>query len=142
MPNESWEELAAIEPPLCDHPEVSTLKLRLLIEEKRWDEGIELANSLWDGTIGTAGMRIHSAYCLHELGRTIEARDLLLSASEHLGVEPTFHYNLACYAAVLGDYDEARVHLQAAFDLDGDLRKQAQNDPDLDSVRDLIEQLG
>jgi tetratricopeptide (TPR) repeat protein len=43
-------------------------------------------------------------------------------------------YNLACYACMLGDLEEARILLQIAFSLDPLLRKTALDDPDLEPL--------
>jgi len=138
MESDALVELDELEEPLRSHPDAGRLRVQILLQAERWRECVEICKDLWDGTSATAAMRLHGAYCLHELKRTEEARDLLLSAGDLLGTDPTFHYNLACYAAVLGDSAEARDRLAAAFDLDPDLIEMSKTDPDLDSVRNLI----
>jgi len=78
---------------------------------------------------------INSATCLHELGRTTEARELLLAGPPSLRERPLYHYNLACYEAQLGDLEEARRRLARAVELRPDLAERATTDPDLAPLR-------
>jgi tetratricopeptide (TPR) repeat protein len=77
---------------------------------------------------------IHAAFCLHELGRTAEAKALLLNGPSALLSEPTYHYNLGCYDAALGNIAEAQAHLRVSFKLDKKFREFARTDPDLKGV--------
>jgi hypothetical protein len=45
--------------------------------------------------------------------------------------DPLFHYNIACYHAVLGERKRARSHLRRAFSMDESLRGRAREDEDL-----------
>ena len=72
---------------------------------------------------------IHAAFCLHELGRTAEAKALLLSGPSALLSEATYHYNLGCYDAVLGNIEEAQAYLRASFKLDKKFREFARDRP-------------
>jgi hypothetical protein len=56
---------------------------------------------------------------------------LLLSGPASLKAEATYHYNLACYEAALGNLDQARAHLDVSFAMDKKLRDHARTDPDL-----------
>ena len=78
---------------------------------------------------------INSAYCMHALGRTGEAKELLLGGPASLRERPLFHYNLACYEAQLGDLPEARRRLTRAVELRPDLAERATTDPDLAPLR-------
>jgi len=78
---------------------------------------------------------INSAYCMHALGRTGEAKELLLGGPASLRERPLFHYNLACYEAQLGDLPEARRRLARAVELRPDLAEGATTDPDLAPLR-------
>jgi len=117
---------------------VLQMRLFVLMRARRWAEAMDVCTALRaanpDGTTGF----IHGAFCLHELGRTNEARELLLAGPAALKNEPTYHYNLGCYAAVLGYTHEALHYLKASFVLDKKFRDIARIDPDLRSVRDLI----
>ena len=45
---------------------------------------------------------LQAAFCLHETGDTLAARDWLLRGPKALIKDPLFQYNMACYLAVLG----------------------------------------
>lgn len=77
---------------------------------------------------------IHAAYCLHEAGETLPALRILLSGPKSLFEDSLFHYNLACYQAVLGNLNEARSCLEIAFKYDPELEKTAPDDDDLKSL--------
>jgi hypothetical protein len=50
--------------------------------------------------------------------------------------EPGLAYNLACAESMSGRTEEALVHLREAIGLNADLRKLAEEDPDLEAIRD------
>jgi hypothetical protein len=72
------------------------------------------------------------------MGRTWEAKQLLLAGPSSLLNEPTYHYNLGCYNAVLGNLDEATRHLETSFQMDKKFREIAKFDPDLKAVNGLL----
>jgi predicted Zn-dependent protease len=136
LPDLALVELSEI--PEDDQHECMVVETRLavLIQVKRYQEalpcGRELCHLAPDRTTGF----IHVAFCLHELGNTLAARELLLSGPSSLKSEPTYYYNLACYEAVLGNFDQARAHLGVSFAMDRKLREHAHTDPDLAVLRD------
>ncbi len=77
---------------------------------------------------------IHAAFCLHETGETKAALHCLLNGPTSLGKNPLYHYNLACYYAVLGETDSAQHSLSEALILDPSLLESARTDSDLDSI--------
>ena len=84
---------------------------------------------------------IHRAHALDKLGRTLEAKDLLLSVVNDLESNSTIPYHLAQYCARLGQIDQAKQWLgKALLAADGPeavnrLRKMAMEDPDLEPLR-------
>jgi predicted Zn-dependent protease len=106
-------------------------RLSVLMQAKRWKTALTLGRELCrlvpDKSVGF----IHAAFCLHELGQSREALDLLASGPPSLRSEPTYHYNLACYEAALGNLEQARAHLQVSFAMDKKLKDYARTDPDL-----------
>ena len=96
------------------------------------------ANELRDLNPKAVPAYIHGAFALHELGRTTEARDLLLQGPEELRKDPTFHYNIGCYEAVLGNRDAALQSLEQSFALDDTYRDFARKDPDLAVLREEL----
>jgi tetratricopeptide (TPR) repeat protein len=116
-----------------DQLQSEALELRVVVQMKacRWKEALVASERLCamapDLPIGF----IHAAFCLHELGCTQEAKDLLLEGPPALVKEATYHYNLACYECVLGNLDAAQAYLEASVSIDPKLRAFAKEDPDL-----------
>ena len=124
LPAENHEDLVVVE-----------TRLSVLMQAKRYKDALPVAREVCrlepDRTIGY----IHLAFCMHELGDTGSARDLLLNGPVGLKAEPTYYYNLACYETVLGNLDTARAHLDVSFAMDKKLRDYAATDPDLAPLR-------
>ncbi len=138
MMNEALEELDALPGALQEGSAVLQMRLFIHMREKRWQEALEISRTFCrvqpEETLGF----IHAAFCLHELRRTVEAKALLLSGPAALLDEATYHYNLGCYDAALGNIEEAQAHLRTSFRLDGKFRTYAKTDPDLKPVWGLI----
>ena len=81
---------------------------------------------------------LQAAFCLHELGRTREALDKLVSGPRGLREVALFHYNCACYLTVLGQLRDAMAALRRAFEMDASYRDNARTDPDLVPLRDQL----
>jgi hypothetical protein len=62
----------------------------------------------------------------------------MLSGPPSLLDEPIYYYNLGCYEAVLGNLDQAKAYLRASFRLNKSFRDIAQQDPDLELIRDEL----
>lgn len=131
----AWEEISSLPPHDLSRPEVQEVILALLMRQSRWAEAIAVGKSLCRECPDLPQAFIHTAYCLHETGQTMEALSLLRSGPNSLQQDGTYHYNCACYLAVLGYGDEARELLRIAFALDDTLRENARTDPDLRSLR-------
>jgi predicted Zn-dependent protease len=128
MFDDALAELDSLPPETASHVTVVELRAVILMQARRWKPALEASRELCalqpDGYI-------HSAFCLHEMGRTDEAREMLLGGPSSLHAEPTYHYNLACYECVLGHLDLARMHLEKSIELDKKYRDFAKGDPDL-----------
>jgi len=138
MPEEALAELDALPAGEQQREEVLQLRLFVLMRGRLWLPALEVCALLReiypDGSTGY----IHGAFCLHEIGRTAEAKEVLLAGPPSLSKEATYHYNLGCYDAVLGNRTEAEEHLKTSFLLDRKFREIAKYDPDLKSVSDLL----
>lgn len=134
----AWEEVDSLSDVERIRPEVQEVILGLLIRQRRWDEAIKTGQGLCESGCGRPSTYIHTAFAMHERGRTMEARATLLAGPEALRKEPLFHYNLACYLAVSGHLKDAEVALRTAFRMDESLRLHARMDPDLKCFLDLI----
>ena len=138
MVEEALSELASVPAGENADADLTELRLHILMHGKRWDEALVAAEELLRISPQAVPGYIHGAFALHELGRTAQARDLLLKGPPLLRQNPTFHYNIGCYEAVLGNRESALQSLRESFALDETYRDFAQRDPDLEGVRDAI----
>ena len=136
MFDDAVKELDSLPEEAAQHSTVVELRAVILIQGKRWKQALAASQELCRQEPEKTTGFIHAAFCLHELGRTGDARDLLLRGPESLRAEATFHYNLACYECALGELELARMHLEKSFALDKNLREFARNDPDLAALRE------
>jgi predicted Zn-dependent protease len=135
LPDLALSELDLIPAKHRHEPIVVETRLSVLMQAKRYQEALPLGRELCDLAPDRTVGFIHAAFCLHELGSTGAARDLLLSGPAALKAEATYYYNLACYEARLGNLDDARAHLDVSFAMDKKLRDYAHTDPDLAVLR-------
>ncbi|MFZ0712120.1 MAG: hypothetical protein WAM53_18915 [Terrimicrobiaceae bacterium] len=138
MPDEALREIDALSPKDQLREEVLQIRLFIVMRARRWEQALSLCARLRAASPEGVTGYIHGAFCLHELGRTIEARQLLVGGPSSLQSEPTYYYNLGCYDAVLGNLREAARHLERSFQMDGKFREIAKYDPDLKAVHGLL----
>lgn len=138
MNRESVAELNAIERESQTRPEVLQLRLHHLMREKKWGRALVVSRKLCRVAPHCTTGYLHAGFCLHELGKTLQAKKLLLKGPVALLREPIYYYNMGCYDALLGNRKSAQVHLLTSFKLDPSFRDIAKKDPDLESVKELI----
>jgi predicted Zn-dependent protease len=138
MPGEALRELDSLPPEDQNEENVLQMRLFVLMKSQQWDGALTVCARLREECPACTTGFIHGAFCLHELGRTQEAKQLLMAGPASLRREPTFHYNLGCYDAVLGNLDDATLHLETSFQMDRKFREIAKYDPDLKAVKDLL----
>ena len=138
LPRLAWEEIRPLRSTLGNCSEVIELELVILMHEKRWTEGLKTAERLREKLAAHPAGWLQAAFCLHELGRTRDALECLGTAPASVRQAALFHYNCACYHAVLGQTDRALDALKRAFEIDPDYRKNAREDPDLVSLREMF----
>ncbi len=131
MLEEALHQLNSLSPGEQLRPEALELRVLVQMKASRWREALTASERLCALAPQAPIGFIHAAFCLHELGRTREARDLLLEGPPSLASEATYHYNLACYECALGNLETARAYLQTSISLDAKLRAYARVDPDL-----------
>jgi predicted Zn-dependent protease len=131
MFDDALSELGALPGDAQHHPKVVELRLAICMQARRWQSALSISQELCRVAPQNSTGYIHAAFCLHELGKTAEARDVLLNGPETLHSDPTFHYNLACYECRLGNVEIARMHLDRSVKLDKKFGEIARNDPDL-----------
>jgi predicted Zn-dependent protease len=138
MSRESLAELNAMEPLFQNRPEVLQLRLHHLMRDKKWAQALKVSQKLCRVAPHCSAGFLHAGFCLHELGKTAEAKAFLLRGPEALLQEPIYYYNMGCYEALLGNVDNARDHLKISFEMDTTFRELAKKDPDLEAMRGLI----
>jgi tetratricopeptide (TPR) repeat protein len=138
MVEEALAELSFFQPQEINDPDLLELRLHILMQEGRWSEALLSAEELLRLNASAVPAYIHGAFALHELGRTAEARDLLKRGPEILRNDPTYHYNIGCYEAVLGYRELAKESLKKSFALDETYRDFAKKDPDLAAIRNEL----
>jgi len=135
MHDDALAELDSLVAAVRNRPDVLELRILVLIHAKKWDEALEASRKLCELRPEAAIGYIHTAFCLHELNRSGEAKSVLLSGPAALRDEPTYHYNLACYECMLGNLESAQAHLETSFSLDKKFRALAKDDPDLKALK-------
>lgn len=138
LPDLAWEEIAPLRKPLANAPELMEAELMILMIEKRWIEALALSLRLQRRCPDQPAGWLQASFCLHEMGRTREALERLVSAPKALRKVPLFHYNTGCYLAVLGQLREAMTALRKSFEMDEEFRDCAKSDPDLIAIRDHL----
>lgn len=134
MTRESIAELDAIPCRFQRRPEVLQMRLHHLMREKRWRSALKISRELCRAAPDCGAGFLHAGFCLHELGRTKQAKQLLLKGPVALLKEPIYYYNMGCYDALLGDFKAARQNLHTSFKMDSTFRELARRDPDLESL--------
>jgi predicted Zn-dependent protease len=119
--------------------ERSALELKLVAQMdcESWNAASETARLLCLAARDEPEFFLRAAYCLHETGDTLAARDWLLRGPKQLYEMPVFHYNLACYLWTLGEATRARTHLKQAVEMDETLVESARLDRDLAGIGEL-----
>lgn len=135
LPDEALAELDGMDAADRVRPETGALRTAVLIKRRDWEGALALAISLCKATPLHPSPYLDAAFCLHELKRTREARDLLAHGPATLRQNGIFFYNMACYEAQLGNLGPARDYLAQAVQLDDRYRSMALHDPDLGPLR-------
>lgn len=133
-----WRELNSLPAKFLSRGDVLEILVLSLMGEARWMEALELAKRLREEAPLEPGGFIHEAYCLHELGRTSEALEILLKGPPQLREKSVFYYNAGCYRARLGDVAGAMKMLRKSFAMDASLRRSARFDPDLETIKNKL----
>lgn len=135
LKTEAAEALAEIDAADRDLTPVLTLRAAVHCELAEWGAAAALLALLCQREPSEAGHWIQHAYATRRHVAIPAARAILLQALALHPNEATIHFNLACYAAQLGELDEARRHLSTACRLDAGFLALARTDPDLAPLR-------
>ena len=138
MPEVALRELDELPPDDQSRQEVLQVRLFIFMHARNWRESMRICDRLRETDPEQTTGYIHGAFCLHELGQTREAKDLLLSGPAALLREATYYYNMGCYDAVLGNLQDAQHALEISFKMDDKFREIAKYDPDLKEVVPML----
>ncbi len=108
------------------------------MRRKSWSRALSISRKLCQVAPDCGAGFLHAGFCLHELGRTAQAKELLLKGPVALLKEPIYYYNMGCYDALLGNVMEATENLRTSFKMDSTFRELAKKDPDLKAVQALL----
>ena len=132
--DDAWQELEALSPEMERDPAVLELRCEIYQRLGRWNSARVLAESMAHLLPENPAWWLTWAYALRREQSVEAARGVLWEAAQrHPGV-PLIFYNLACYASVLGELDEARRLLTKPFAMDPGMKKIAGKDSDLTAV--------
>ena len=135
---EAHEELENLPAEAKAHPWTSLARLTLLVETGGWQEGIRLGTESFQKWPQEHEFYFKTAYCLHELKRTEEAKETLEAAPGTIRKTALYHYNLACYETQLGNIDKAKHLLKRCFAIEPAYKEEAAEDPDLEPLGDWL----
>ena len=136
-------ELALVEGEESRSTEALQLWVQLHHQAKKWVALVKVAEALAGVAPKEEQGWVSWAFALRELERVKEAQEVLLRAEPiHGKSSAVLHYNLGCYACLLGDLTEAQRRLDMAFKLDTEFQVDALDDPDLEALRDHIGKVG
>lgn len=134
MMPEALEELDLLPAEVQRRTDVLETRILVLMHCKQWDAAVHVSEQLCQEAPEEPVGFIHGAFCLHELGHTELAKELLLNGPASLVGEATFHYNLACYECALGNLESAQAYLKTTFSMDKKFIQIAKDDPDLKAL--------
>ena len=142
---EAKAELAQVSAARQEHPDVLEVRWSVAAEQKCWEEGLQVAQTLLRRAPKRSSGWLHRAYALRRVpdGGVQKAWEALLPAFDKFPKEATIPFNLSCYACQIGQLDAARDWLQRAVAIGGKekVKAMALNDPDLRPLWDEIRQL-
>jgi hypothetical protein len=137
-PAEAKAELAQVSPAQQEHPDVLELRWSVLAEEKRWEEGLQVAQTLLRRAPRRPSGWLHQAYALRRVpdGGLQKAWEALLPAFDKFPKELLISFNLCCYACQMRQLDAARDWLKRAVGIGGKekIKRMALADPDLEPL--------
>ena len=140
-PVEANEELEKISPQNRRHPAALSIRWQVYAAAEWWEAAWIVSKVLCQVMPTSAEAWICQANTVRKYKGAREAMDLLKSVLNKFSGHPVVLYNLACYAAQVGRFDEAGRWLTDAFKCEDGiaLKVAAVYDPDL---KPLWEQVG
>ena len=143
---EATAELMEIAAEYQEHPDVLEVRWRILADLKRWEAALDVTRMLLARAPDRLTGWILQAYALRRVqgGGLEQARMALLPAVKQFPKENIVPFNLACYAAQLGQLQEAWDWLQQAMKVAGNIeniKKRALAEEDLQPLWERLKAL-
>ncbi len=139
MVSEAAAELDALPSNTRWSTEALRVRIDLYMHSKEWALVVTVAKLVCEVTPADEGAWIAWAFALRELQQVAEAQEVLLHAEPlHGKTCGLLHYNLACYACLLGNLKEARRRLARATKLNAQWKLEAIDDDDLRALRESL----
>lgn len=132
---EAVDELESLPVEIKETTVVLASWLELYQHWHKWAEALSVAQRLTELEPDEPNWAIALAYATRRTCGLGLAREVLQSAVEKFEHCAAIHFNLACYAAQVGELDEAKVRLTRAIELDREFASLAKTDPDLAPIR-------
>jgi tetratricopeptide (TPR) repeat protein len=137
--SEANEELEQVSPSKRAHPNVLEIRWKVFSHFKKWDACFDIASALVKLSPERAESWIYRSSSLHALKRTQEALENLLPIAQRFPNNWTIPYNLACYSAQIGQFEEAKEWFKKAILIDEKaVQRSAIDDPDLNPLWDSM----
>lgn len=140
MPGEAARELEALSGPAGDLPDFLRARIDVNTAAGNWSAVLSDANRLHAVEPGQPSTFITRAFATRRCHSLAEAESILLEGAGRFPDEGLLWYNLACYAAVTGRSDVARLRLEHALKLEPGLLRIAAGDEDLAALRAQIDE--
>jgi predicted Zn-dependent protease len=135
MDRDARRELRQLPDEVREEPEFLAIAMQIHQNAQRWPSLERIARKLVKLQPKEPGWWITLAYATRRTRSIEAAQRILLKAEDLHGKEPTIQFNLACYAAQLGDIGESRIRLARAIARDPHFTELAKTDPDLEPMR-------
>lgn len=134
MYQDAYDELDELPPHERTSPEVLELRITILLKLSQWELAREVTRFLLRMSPQDTQCILWEGYCTRRIEGLEAARAFLMAAKESHSEEPAIHFNLGCYAAQLGNLEEAKEHVGRAIELNEAVRLIALEDPDLEPL--------
>ena len=121
--------------------EVLGARMDLYMAAKKWEMAAAVAGHLIKVEPENAAWWINLAYATRRCQSVEKAEAILLQARELHHDNAMIEFNLACYASVMGHWEEAKARLQRAIELEKEIRRLALDDEDLKPLWNWIASL-
>jgi tetratricopeptide (TPR) repeat protein len=144
--SEAGEEISRISPEYREDPDVLEARWQVCAAGKSWDAALAAAQRLIEVAPDRVAAWLHLGYALRRSskGSVQLAAEALRPAYDKFPDVPLVPYNLACYAAQLGQLEAATDWLKSAIkrsEQPDRIKKMALADEDLHALRKIIPDL-